>query len=121
MKVTGLNPTIQVHDLNAAAEFYSSLGFKLEWLWPDADPSHGSVSSNGFAFMFAKIEKGRKPEIADLYFRVENVEELYEEIKSKGIKVSELVKTYYGMLDFSITDPFGHHLVFGEPSGEYQG
>ena len=121
MKVTGLNPTLQVHNLKEAADFYSSLGFKLEWLWPDADPTHGSVSSNGFAFMFAKIDRESKPEIADLYFRVENVEKLYHEIKSKGIEVSDLIKTDYGMLDFSITDPYGHHLVFGEPSGEYQG
>ena len=119
MKVTGLNPTLQVHDLHKAAEFYTSLGFKLEWLWPDDKPTHGSVSSHGFAFMFAIIDSATKPEIADLYFRVENVEQLHAELKSKGVTVSDLVKTDYGMLDFSIKDPYGHHLVFGEPSGEF--
>ena len=121
MKVTGINPTLQVHDLNEAAEFYTSLGFELEWLWPDDAPTHGSVSSNGYSFMFVKIEKDAKPEIGDLYFRVENVAQLHSELKDKNIDVSELVKTEYGMLDFSVNDPYGHHLVFGEPSGEWEG
>ena len=121
MKVTGINPTLQVHYLNKAAEFYTKLGFHLDWIWPDDSPTHGSVSSNGFSFMFEKIDEDRTPEKGDLYFRVEQVERLYEKMKADGIKVSDLVKSPYGMLDFSIQDPFGHHLVFGEPSGEYEG
>ncbi|MEM9544781.1 MAG: glyoxalase superfamily protein [Bacteroidota bacterium] len=121
MKVTGINPTLQVYDLKVAADFYTTLGFKLEWLWPDDTPTHGSVSSNGHSFMLAKIDKAEKPEIGDLYFRVDGVEELYNELKSKNIEVSRLEKTAYGMLDFSVNDPYGHHLVFGEPSGEWEG
>jgi uncharacterized glyoxalase superfamily protein PhnB len=120
MKVTGINPTLQVHDLKIASEFYVSLGFNLDWLWPEETPTHGSVSSGGFSFMFAKIDEGSKPEIGDLYFKVEEVEKLYAKIKSKHIEVSNLTKTEYGMLDFSLTDPFGHNIVFGQPSGEWE-
>lgn len=121
MKVTGLNPTLQVHDLKKASEFYVSIGFQLDWIWPEEDPTHGSVSSGGFSFMFAKIDAAQKPQIGDLYFKVEDVDSLYSELKSKGIHVSELTKTEYGMLDFSLTDPFGHHIVFGQPSGDWEG
>lgn len=121
MKVIGLNPTLQVHDLKKASDFYVSLGFKLDWIWPEENPTHGSVSSGDFAFMFAKIDLTQQPQIGDLYFRVENVESLHAEIKSKNIEVSDLIKTDYGMLDFSLTDPFGHHIVFGQPSGEWEG
>ena len=121
MKVTGINPTLQVYDLKKASDFYTSLGFNLDWIWPDDNPTHGSVSSGEFSFMFTKIEDATKPQIGDLYFRVENVEKLHASLKSKNIEVSELTKTAYGMLDFSVTDPNGHHLVFGEPSGEYTG
>ena len=118
MKVTGINPTLHVHDLKRASEFYVSLGFNLDWIWPEENPTHGSVSSGGFSFMFAKIDENIKPQIGDLYFKVEEVDKLYEEIKSKNIEVSKLMKAEYGMLDFSLTDPFGHHIVFGQPSGE---
>ena len=118
MKVIGINPTLQVHDLIKASEYYISLGFSLDWIWPEENPTHGSVSSGGFSFMFTKIDKNTKPEIGDLYFKVEEVEKLYAEIKSKNIKVSDLTKTDYGMLDFSLTDPFGHHIVFGQPFAE---
>lgn len=120
MKVIGINPTLQVHDLTKAAEFYTSLGFNLEWLWPEENPTHGSVSSGEFSFMFAKINEEAKPEIGDLYIKVEEVEKLHAEIKSKNIEISKLTKTEYGMLDFSLTDLFGHHIVFGQPSGEWE-
>jgi uncharacterized glyoxalase superfamily protein PhnB len=120
MKVIGINPTLQVHDLKRASEFYVSLGFILDWIWPEENPTHGSVSSGNFSFMFAKVDESTEPEKGDLYFKVEEVEKLYSEIKSKNIKVSELSKTDYGMLDFSLTDPFGHHIVFGQPSGEWE-
>ena len=120
MKVIGINPTLQVQDLKVASEFYISLGFNLDWIWPDENPTHGSVSSGGFSFMFAKIDNDKKPEKADLYFKVEEVEQLHAELKSKKIEVSDLVKTEYGMLDFSLTDPYGHHIVFGQPTGEWK-
>ena len=121
MKITGIVSTLQVHDLDAAIQFYNTLGFDLEWKWPDQNPSHASIISSGWSFMLAKIDGSKKPEKADLYFRVENVEELHKAIEENNIPTSGLQKTDYGMLDFSITSPNGHHLVFGEPSGEYQG
>ena len=71
MKVTGINPTLQVHDLKKAGDFYVSLGFNLDWIWPEENPTHGSVSSGGFSFMFTRIDSHIEPQKGDLYFRVE--------------------------------------------------
>ncbi len=121
MKITGLVSTLQTPDLDNSILFYENLGFTLDWKWPDASPSHASLSSSGFSFMLEKINPDQKPEKADLYFKVEEVENLHQTFLDKNIQVGGLQKTDYGMLDFSIKSPAGHHLVFGEPSGEYQG
>ncbi len=121
MKITGIISTLQVHDLDLSIAFYQNLGFNIDWKWPEDSPSHASISSSGYSFMLEKIGKESIPEKADLYFRTEGVEQLHKVFADKNIEVGDLQKTDYGMLDFSIKSPNGHHLVFGEPSGEYQG
>ena len=57
------------------------------------------------------------PEItskADLYIHVIDVEKYHHAFSKKIEKISPLVNSGYGMRDFSIHDPWGHHLVFGE-------
>jgi hypothetical protein len=115
MKITGLVSTLQTNDLDNSISFYLKLGFILDWKWPEVAPSHASFSSSGYSFMLEKIDKDRKPEKADLYFKVEEVNKLYQSYLDQNIQVSKLKKTNYGMLDFSIESPSGHHLVFGEP------
>lgn len=120
MKITGITSTIQVHDLDITISFYNKLGFDLDWKWPEADPTHASLSSSGFSFMLEKVRNSQKLEKADLYFRTEGIEALHQTFKEKNIKVGSLQKAAYGMLDFSVESPNGHHLVFGEPSGAYE-
>ena len=121
MKITGLVSTLQTQDLEKSISFYEKLGFNLEWKWPEDSPSHASIISSGFSFMLEKTSADQKPEKADLYFKVEEVKKLHQSFLDNNIPVGDLQKTDYGMLDFSIKSPSGHHLVFGEPSGEYQG
>ncbi len=121
MKVTRITSTLQAHDLDKTIAFYENLGFNLDWKWPNDSPSHASISSSGLSFMLKKIDIDSKPNKADLYFRVEMVEQLHEKFVNNDVQVSELQKTAYGMLDFSMLSPNGHNLVFGEPSGEYEG
>ncbi|MDF1694221.1 MAG: VOC family protein [Saprospiraceae bacterium] len=121
MKINGIVCTLQVHDLDRSISFYNSIGFSLDWKWPESDPTHASLSTSGHSFMLVQIDIKNKPQIGDLYFRVEEVEKIHQELIRKKIQVSKLVKTDYGMLDFSIESPSGHHLVFGQPSGEWNG
>jgi len=121
MKITAIVSTLQVHNLDTSIAFYTKLGFDLEWKWPEINPGHASISSSGYSFMLEKIDDSQKPDKADLYFRVEEVEQLHKNFKNNNITVADLQKTAYGMLDFSVQSPNGHHLVFGQPSGEYEG
>ena len=120
MKVSAIVCTLQVHDFDTSISFFEKLGFNLEWKWPDPTPIHASISSSGLSFMLEKIDAQAKPEKGDLYFRIDGVEQLHKTFTEKNLKVSGLQKTDYGMLDFSIKSPSGHHLTFGQSSGEFE-
>ena len=49
-----------------------------------------------------------------LYITVENFEELYTTIKSNYTIYTEPLKTFYGAIEFAITDPDGYVLTFTE-------
>lgn len=63
---------------------------------------------------FVKSKKEDGIQKADLYIQVDDVKNLHLDLSKKNIEVSSLVHSDYGMWDFSIHDPWGHHLVFGE-------
>ncbi len=119
LKINRFVPTIQVTDLIKAVDFYSQLGMKHDWNWPEEDPTHGSVSSSNYSIMMEKVDSETVIQRADLYFVIEEVEKYHAFLSGVLDEVSSMVKSPYGMLDFSITDPWGHHLVFGQPHGEY--
>lgn len=121
MKFESIVPTITAHSLHKAKEFYAHLGFSVDWMWPDDKPTHLSLSWDGVSFMVQNVEEASSIHRADLYFRVAGVRELHNSMSQKLDSLPDLIKTDYGMLDFSIDDPWGHKLTFGEPDGEWEG
>ena len=119
-KLSAIVTTIQVPHLEKAIEYYEQFDFVKEWAWPDADPTHASLSKDGIGFMITKSLDHTSIQKGDLYFRISNVEGYYSYLKDQGIIDVELVQSDYGMLDFSITDPWGHRLTFGEPKGDFE-
>ena len=117
VKFTGLTPTLQVHDLDQAIAFYAKLGFETGWIWPEGKPTHASLKKDGVSFMIALVDESREIQQGDLYFWVEDIEGYAKKLKDAGIDIPDLTDTEYGMRDASIADPWGHHLTFGEPSG----
>lgn len=117
MKLECITPTIQVTDLIQGIEFYEQLGFEKDWLWPENNPTHASVSMNGVNFMMVKARDNHIQK-ADLYFTMEDVRSFHHHLK-KRLTVSDLIQSDYGMLDFSIEDPWGHHLTFGTAEGTF--
>ena len=108
-------PTIGVTDLKLALDYYASLGFKFEWIWPDHHPTHASMSRDKTHLMFVQ-KKQEDIQQADLYFIVTNVSGLHQDFLAKDIKIGPLIQSEYNMLDFSLHDPWGHHLTFGQAS-----
>jgi catechol 2,3-dioxygenase-like lactoylglutathione lyase family enzyme len=131
--VSSVSPTIAVPDLELALEFYESLGFELEWSFPEEEPTHQSVRIGSVTLMMALTEPSER---ADLYFLVDDVDACFEFIVANKPWVIaersrdsserddcppdrslrrplEPEKRSYGMKDFEIIDPWGHQLTFG--------
>ena len=61
MKVIGLNPTLQVHDLKKASDFYINLGFDLDWIGSEVLTHTGPGSADSyFAHFSNRLDLGRR-------------------------------------------------------------
>ncbi len=120
MILQSITPTIQVTDLRKAISFYQKLEFSEDWRWPESNPTHASISNNGHNFMIVRKDETKDIQRADLYFTVSDIKVYHQAIISTDLEIPTLQLTDYGMLDFTITDPWGYLLTFGSPSGEYK-
>jgi predicted lactoylglutathione lyase len=113
--------TCYVRDLKKTAEFYEALGFQFK----DKESDHMSVYLNWFwiEFLPTSIEKefgsskkaGIETQNSDsyLYISVDNVDDAYKNLLSKGLKPSgEPQNTSRRNREFLIRDPDGYNLVF---------
>ena len=110
-----------VKDITKTAEFYESLGFQFT----KREPNHVAVRLNWFWISFLPINKEEKPEFQKeahlnnkgaglyLYINVENVDDFYESLISKGLKPSSQPRDWpWGNREFVIRDPDGYKIVF---------
>ena len=118
-------PYFIVDDVVATANYYrDSLGFDYERLWNEP-PSFCMVFRKGIVTMLAQFEKPGltrpnhrvDPEGGawDAYIWIDDVNALYEEFKSKRVKIArEIGDRPYGCRDFDIEDCNGYRLCFGQ-------
>jgi|SRR4051812_35840586 hypothetical protein len=113
LKVT---PPIPVKDVLETVEWYKQhLDFSEEWYY--ADPvSDGGCRRNDLRLLFGKASTPLKtPGEMSLIFFTSNVEEIYEEIQQKKLKIVRPLKQYdYGIKEFSIRDINGYIIRFAE-------
>ncbi len=121
MELKKMTCMIQVKDINKSLEFYEGLlDFKMvsteeqlkDWKW-------AFIQSGGVELMLSESDcvenpKGEHEFTACYYFYPDDVEAFHERIKTSGYKVSELEITFYKMKEFSLRDPDGHLLSFGQ-------
>lgn len=115
-----VSPVIVVSDLDAGAAFYARLGFELKWKWPEAEPSHAGMKLGGAWLMLARQrDPAQAIQRAELYFFVTDVAACHAHARAAlGGIVGDVADTTYGMRDFSLMDPWGHVLTFGQGPGE---
>ena len=114
-------------DMHETIAFYRDvLGFTLG----DKFESSGVISwcemrSGDSVLMFTEHEtstheSGAKEVFAQtaIALYVSNVEEVYEDLVAKGLTVSALRVTFYGMKEFDVQDPTGYTLLIGEATSE---
>ncbi len=127
MKLKHLVPMLNVSNIEKSLEFYNkALSFELispkesvsEWRW-------ATIKSGDIELMLAECESA--PELAKntdphkqtnwpaiYYFYPDDVAYLYKHVRQCGYETTPLETTFYGMTEFSLQDPDGHMLSFGE-------
>lgn len=115
----GVIPTLSVDDLAAASAFYTALRFEHEWSFPEDGPaSHMGFSFGVVTIMLAlDLDTGGAVARQNLYFVLGDLDDYHAELRRDlDAEVPAIVQADYGMRDFSITDPWGHLLTFGQES-----
>jgi catechol 2,3-dioxygenase-like lactoylglutathione lyase family enzyme len=105
-------PLLLVPDVPATAAFYRGiLGFKAD---PGAEMSEYSVVWRDNAAVH--LSKGdRAPTGVRIFFWVRDVNALYAEVIRRGAVIAVPIGTRpYGVRDFTIRDPNGVEVVFGQ-------
>ena len=137
MKFHKLTPNFSVRDVGESVKFYQDmLGFKLEMAVQDGTTAIENKISNGHEYayamvsrddvfvMFVKSDNLKKdiPALKDrqqgasvlFYVDVEDIDEVYKNLKTHTEIAKELETTWYGMREFYVRDCNGYVLGFGE-------
>lgn len=117
MKFHSLRPILWTDQLEATIDFYTqTLGFipgerNDDWGW-------ASLYKDDVGIMLARPNAHspfEKPQFTgSLYFNIDQVDELWEELKSKTRVCYELENFEWGMREFAIYDNNGYLLQFGQ-------
>jgi len=122
-----LNPNLMVRDIRETVEFYTkNLGFELVMAVSQTQGGMDTELAEGKKYVWAQVKNGDveimlqteeslKEDVTALagfqigasvsfYIETENLEELYNETKSKVEVVKDLFTTWYGMNEFYIRD-----------------
>jgi uncharacterized glyoxalase superfamily protein PhnB len=111
-------PMIHVPDVRATVEWYQSVGFNVMYTYDDGGEG---LSFAGLSFGTGEVmfnsgghpSEARRREV-DLYVYVDNVDDLYENLKDRLEIIEDPHDTFYGMRELIIRDLNGFWLTFGQ-------
>lgn len=108
-----LHATLQVADLWAALDFYTTrLGFAISFTWPDADPHFAGVKLGEVETFLMTGTPG--PAGITLNFIVDDADALFAHQQANGVTVDWApADREYGLRDFQVRDLDGYALRFG--------
>ena len=115
-ELVALIPTLAVTSLKQAVEFYASkLGFEMKLQSGNYVAVERDNVQIGFIFDKSAI-KGYKP---SFYIQMVRIDDYYKQVKASGVKLATELKTSSSnMREFSLADPDGYTLIFGEYVGK---
>lgn len=117
MTFTALRPILWTENINETIGFYTRiLGFNLigrndEWQW-------ASLKKDEVMIMLSQNDYEKPNGIGftgSLYFNVDNVDELWEDLKTKAKVCYEIETFEWEMREFAVYDNNGYLLQFGQP------
>ncbi len=120
----GVVPVFLVDDVAATAQYYRDvLGFEVEFLYPDEEPTYSRVIRGDVVIDFTlsdppggrnSVQSSGSQRGTDIVIVVSEVEDVYSDMQEHGANVLErLDARESGMLDFTIEDPNGYRLTIG--------
>lgn len=122
MPILDVTPVLIVPDVTAAVDFYvKTLGFALG----NMDGGWAVVERDGVEVMFAlpnpHMAFERSVMTGYLYFRTEEVDAVWEQLKDAAEVIYSVEDFYYGMREFAVRDLNGYILQFGQEIEEGAG
>jgi glyoxylase I family protein len=137
MAVTGLSPLLQVFDMNEAIRFYcDGLGFQVVSSSPTIEAPEGRffhwvlLRRGGAELMLnTAYDSGERPPKRDaarwgghrdtgLFIGCDDVDEMYRELRAKGLDIERPSVARYGMKQLNVHDPDGFEICFQTPVAE---
>lgn len=124
--ITEIRPMLAVRDLPGTVRFYvEKLGFECTSLFGNP-PVWAELARDGLSMMFnapppedvKRDVPRRSKDYQIFYMNSDDVVALRAEFASRGVAVSDLRVTVYGMKEFEVRDPDDYWLWFGQPSDE---
>lgn len=120
-----VTPRLPVNDVTRTIGFYTeTLGFRLELVWPDNQPTFAIVERDGLAVQFYVPEHHPDmmpgPPIGDsiVNFDVTDVRALHEVLKGR-VPIEWGPEVYwYGRREFAVRDPNGYLIIFTEETND---
>lgn len=113
MKIKTVNITFHVSDFLEAVSFYENiLGLPKKSQW------HNYAVFDLCGIMLGiepERERAAKKEVPDIYLQVDNVDEVYHELKSKGVKfLTEPTDQSWGSRTAKFADPSGNMFILAQ-------
>ncbi len=115
-------PLLYVSDLERSMEHYTtSLGFEVEQEAPSSEGVYWCQVTRGGASLMLQQHDRSQPFVTPpapmmhLYFVCDDVDQIYEEFRAKGLDVKPPVDAYYGWRQLRIPDPDGYGITFESP------
>ena len=110
-------PMIHVPDVQNTVDWYKDIGFTVTDSFDDEGEMNWALLSLGTSELM--FNAGGRPSSSDrrevdLYVYVENVDDLYIQLKESAEVVGEIDNTFYGMREFIIRDPNRFWVTFGQ-------
>lgn len=114
-ELVDLIPTLSVTSLKQSVDFYATkLGFELILHSGNYVAVGRDAVQIGFVYDKNAI-KGYKP---SFYIRMVRIDEFYKQVQAAGVQLTTELKTSSSnMREFSLVDPNGYTLIFGEYIG----
>ena len=111
-------PMINVPDVGATVDWYTSIGFKLiRHNEEDGEINWAKLLFGNSELMInagGKRSDNHRRDV-DLYITTDNVDDLYRRLKGRVQVVEDIYNAFYGMREFIIRDINGFWVTFGQP------